>query len=130
MGGLCQGSEDVPGMGGGADPPADDLAGMRVEQEGDTGDLHHMATWVTSRATVLEPMAENGQLISVGMPGAPAAVDLGLPDPVVPGLRRAADLRRNRHHRLPARRLSGLGVGNQPNGALVDLKGNRARGRP
>src|SRR5690606_4005984 len=37
--------------------------------------------------------------------GALAAVDFGLLDPVVQRLRGAADLRRNRHDRLPARRV-------------------------
>lgn len=60
--------------------------------------------------------------ISIGMP-APTAIDLGLPDRVVQGLRRAPDLRRERHHRLPARRLPTLRLEDHPHRALAHLVG-------
>src|SRR5690606_11565644 len=51
----------------------------------------------------------------------------GLLDPVVQRLRGAADLRRNRHDRLPARRVLTLVVENQPHRALAHFRGKRVR---
>src|SRR5690606_31741899 len=59
--------------------------------------------------------------------GALAAVDFGLLDPVVQRLRGAADLRRNRHDRLPARRVVTLVVENQPHRALAHFRGKLVR---
>src|SRR5690606_31680729 len=59
--------------------------------------------------------------------GALAAVDFGLLDPVVQRLRGAADLRRNRHDRLPARRVLTLVVENQPHRALAHFRGKLVR---
>ncbi|EIE49036.1 hypothetical protein C357_21047, partial [Citreicella sp. 357] len=53
-----------------------------------------------------------------GNASAPAAVDLGVLDPVVQPVRRAADLRRNRRDRLPASAMSPFTVENHPRGAL------------
>src|SRR5690606_24026193 len=51
----------------------------------------------------------------------------GLLDPVVQRLRGAADLRRNRHDRLPARRVLTLVVENQPHRALAHFRGKLVR---
>ena len=58
---------------------------------------------------------------------APAAVDLGLLDPVIQGLGGAADLRRDRHDRLPARRMLSLVVENQPHRTFAHFRGKLGR---
>ena len=57
-----------------------------------------------------------------------AGAHLGLLDPVVQRLGRAADLRRDRHDRLPTRRILTLVVENQPHGPLAHLRGKLVRG--
>jgi transposase len=54
-------------------------------------------------------------------------VNLGLLDPIVQGLQRAADLRRNRHDRLPPRSVLTLIVEDQPHRTFAHFRGKLVR---
>lgn len=63
-----------------------------------------------------------------GDTGPLAAVDHDLIDPVIQGLRRAADLRRDRQNGLPMRSMLALIVQNQTNCAFAHFGGKLVRG--
>lgn len=94
------------------------------------------AKWTLKQRQVWRPLAKLAvlafqclQLVgNLGRnPGAPAAVDLGLLQPRMSRLGRAADLIRNGNHRRPLRRMVPLVIQHHPYRSLADIGGKLVR---